>query len=234
MLRGNSRTGGPAAQRTNVRELSWKHWPRRQCLFAIFVGNKGQTNKETRKGAPLGWERDRELGSPAWSADTISRRARRCCARGCQRVHKRQREKDQHAELPLPGRGWSPTASHSGRRSSSKHKPHAGRRRGLCSPHTLLRAWRRPSPAAWSGAGSGSLLAPGARGSWMACSRCRFAAGGGRTWHTWTVQMGIKFSLMFIICQRRRILCQSGLEGLLLRSFQKFLCDKTEDAALRL
>lgn len=66
-------------------------------------------------------------------------------------------------------------------------------------------------------------------GSWMACSQCSFAAGGGSNWQKLTVQMGIKFSLMFIISQKRIILCQSGLE-LLLRSLQKFLFDKMEVA----
>lgn len=67
----------------------------------------------------------------------------------------------------------------------------------------------------------------------MACSQGRFAAGGGSNWQKLTVQMGIKFSLMFIICQKRIILCQSGLEELLLRSLQKFLFDKMEFASLR-
>ena len=79
-----------------------------------------------------------------------------------------------------------------------------------------------------------SLLAPGMHGSWMACSQCSFAAGGGSNWQKLTVQMGIKFSLMFIICQKRMILCQSGLEELLLRSLQKFLFDKMEVALLQL
>lgn len=55
-----------------------------------------------------------------------------------------------------------------------------------------------------------SLLAPAVHGSWMACSQWSFAAGGGSNWQKLTVQMGIKFSLMFIICQKRIILCQSG------------------------
>lgn len=46
--------------------------------------------------------------------------------------------------------------------------------------------------------------------------------------------MGIKFSLMFIICQKRIILCQSGLEELLLRSLQKFLFDKMKVALFQL
>lgn len=79
-----------------------------------------------------------------------------------------------------------------------------------------------------------SLLAPGTHGSWMACSQCSFAAGGGSNWQKLTVQMGIKFSLMFIICQKRIILCQSGLKELLLRSLQKFLFDKMEVALFRL
>lgn len=78
-----------------------------------------------------------------------------------------------------------------------------------------------------------SLLAPATHGSWMACSQCSSAAGGGGNWQKLTVQMGIKFSLMFIICQKRIILCQSGLE-LLLRSLQKFLFDKTEVALFQL
>lgn len=98
-----------------------------------------------------------------------------------------------------------------------------------------FKSWLRTSPATWSSAGSVlSLLALGTHGSWMACSQCSFAAGGGSNWQKLAVQMGIKFSLMFIICQKRIILCQSGLQELCLRSLQKFLYDKMEVALFRL
>lgn len=144
----------------------------------------------------------------------------KCECWGCQQVHKRQRKKDQHVLLPFPGRKWCPQKPPTVDDQKKKKKKQTqitlieNPSRDYCvSQHILPQILAADQPShskqRWQPC---ALLAPGTRGSWMACSQCSFAAGGGSNWQTRTVQMGIKFSLMFIICQKRIILCQSGLE----------------------
>lgn len=142
-----------------------------------------------------------------------------CELRGCQEEHKRQRKKDQHVLLPFPGKRWCPHQPPTvGDQKKKIIKANTNNTTGnLNSDYCVLQRAHLPSSPGCSPAqpleaalAACSLLAPGVCGSWMACSQCSFAAGGGSNWQKQTVQMGIKFSLMFLICQKRIILCQSG------------------------
>lgn len=151
----------------------------------------------------------------------------------------RGRRIDQHVLLPFPGKGWCPqqppTVDDQKKKQTQITTHWKSESWLLCfTAHPPSNPGCKPAQPLKAALAACSLLAPGMHGSWMACSQCSFAAGGGSSWQKVTVQMGIKFSLMFIICQKRIILCQSGLEELLLRSLQKFLFDKMEVALFQL
>lgn len=120
--------------------------------------------------------------------------------------------------LPFPGKEWSPHQPLTVDDQKNKIKANTNNNtENLSSDYCVLQQAHPPSSPGCNPAqpleaalAACSLLARGVCGSWMACSQCSFAAGGGSNWQKRTVQMGIKFSLMFLICQKRIILCQSG------------------------